>query len=219
MKILVFLLALNFVFAYDPQSISENDMKNLQVIDKDIYELSSKNYEQENFTEILNFIWENRAIKIEPILERFNLGLTGFVGKRTRRNTSEDYNDLHPYSYIGLQLEYKIIDPKEAREKKEEIIKQRTTIASVLRNFYTNKIKISALEDRIKILQMKENRLKIRVKNAVSNLDDRLENLKILHTAKLDIATLKSQNDELKNNLLLLVKSEFVSYLNFRLSQ
>ena len=174
MKILVFLLALNFVFAYDPQSISENDMKNLQVIDKDIYELSSKNYEQENFTEILNFIWENRAIKIEPILERFNLGLTGFVGKRTRRNISEDYNDLHPYSYIGLQLEYKIIDPKEAREKKEEIIKQRTTIASVLRNFYTNKIKISALEDRIKILQMKENRLKIRVKNAVSNLDDRL---------------------------------------------
>ncbi|MGQ2528274.1 hypothetical protein ACT59O_09430, partial [Campylobacter coli] len=77
------------------------------------------------------------------------------------------------------------------------------------RDFFAKKIEISHLKNEISILQEKENRLKIRVNEAVANFDERLKNLETLHTktAKLDLAELELS--ELKFNLLDFVKDDF----------
>ncbi|EOD7233958.1 hypothetical protein ACJ5FG_001827, partial [Campylobacter coli] len=96
-------------------------------------------------------------------------------------------------------------------EKSKEALQcnVRHEIAKFVRNFFAKKIEISHLNNEILILQEKENRLKIRVNEAVANFDERLKNLETLHTktAKLDLAELELS--ELKFNLLDFVKDDF----------
>ncbi|MBC5858376.1 hypothetical protein Cjcuy013_08740 [Campylobacter jejuni] len=214
MKILNFILFFFIapLFAdYNASKITKTDLENLQKMDAFVYEKSTAR-QNFNIDEIVNFVWEHRAIKIQPLLERFNLSFLGFAGEKSRnlyQDNSDKYENLRPYAYIGFQAEFKIIDPKEARLKKEEIRKQRVLIAKFVRDFQAKKLEILHLQGEIQILQEKENRLKIRVNEAVANFDERLENLETLHakTAKLDLAQLEFS--ELKFNLLDFVKDEF----------
>ncbi|EPR9519137.1 hypothetical protein ACU94D_001814 [Campylobacter coli] len=209
-KILFFLPV--FLFSdYNASKITLKDLENLQNIEGSIYEKSMKNHEFE-ISNLVNLIWENRAIKIQPILERFNLSIAGFAGEKSKISyyeVSNKYENLQPYAYIGLQAEFKIIDPKEARQKKDEIRKQRMLISQMVRDFKAKKLQIFHLKNQISILHEKENRLKIRVNEAVSNFDERLKNLENLQETneKLDIAILDLS--QLQNNLIDLVSDDF----------
>lgn len=209
-KILIFFPV--FLFSdYNASKITLKDLENLAKMDASIYEKSTAR-QRLSVDQIVNLIWVNRAIKIEPLLERFNLSVSGFAGEKSKISYYESpdkYEKLRPYAYIGLQAEFKIIDAKEARMKKDEIRKQRHEIAKFVRNFFSKKIEISHLNNEILILQEKENRLKIRVNEAVANFDERLKNLETLHakTAMLDLAELELS--ELKFNLLDFVKDDF----------
>ncbi|EGF7504500.1 hypothetical protein HJ567_004827, partial [Salmonella enterica subsp. enterica serovar Infantis] len=81
-KILFFLPV--FLFSdYNASKITLKDLENLQNIEGSIYEKSMKNHEFE-ISNLVNLIWENRAIKIQPILERFNLSIAGFAGEKSK---------------------------------------------------------------------------------------------------------------------------------------
>ncbi|EAH8133628.1 hypothetical protein NJL15_001770 [Campylobacter coli] len=209
-KILFFLPV--FLFSdYNASKITLKDLENLQNIEGSIYEKSMKNHQFE-ISNLVNLIWENRAIKIQPILERFNLSIAGFAGEKSKISyyeVSNKYENLQPYAYIGLQAEFKIIDPKEARQKKDEIRKQRILISKMVRDFQAKKLEIFHLKNEISILHEKENRLKIRVNEAVSNFDERLKNLEDLQqkNSKLDFAILDLS--QLENDLIDLVNDDF----------
>ncbi len=211
-KILILMIFGVPLFAdYNASKITKTDLENLQNMEISIYEKSTKNHEF-NIMELVDLIWENRAIKIQPILERFNLSVSGFAGEKSKISYYESpdkYEKLRPYAYIGLQAEFKIIDPKEARQKKDEIRKQRMLISQMVRDFKAKKLQIFHLKNQISILHEKENRLKIRVNEAVSNFDERLKNLENLQETneKLDIAILDLS--QLQNNLIDLVKDDF----------
>ncbi|EGJ5825955.1 hypothetical protein INA50_001695 [Campylobacter jejuni] len=191
LKILILVLWLMPLFGdYNASKITKEDLENLAKMDASIYEKSTAR-QRLSVDQIVNLIWVNRAIKIEPLLERFNLSVSGFVGEKSKISYYESpdkYEKLRPYAYIGLQAEL---------------------IAKFVRNFFAKKIEISHLNNEILILQEKENRLKIRVNEAVANFDERLKNLETLHTktAKLDLAELELS--ELKFNLLDFVKDDF----------
>lgn len=209
-KILIFFPV--FLFSdYNASKITLKDLENLAKMDASIYEKSTAR-QRLSVDQIVNLIWVNRAIKIEPLLERFNLSVSGFAGEKSKISYYESpdkYEKLRPYAYIGLQAEFKIIDPKEARQKKDEIRKQRMLISQMVRDFKAKKLQIFHLKNQISILHEKENRLKIRVNEAVSNFDERLKNLENLQETneKLDIAILDLS--QLQNNLIDLVNDDF----------
>ncbi|MCH3742154.1 hypothetical protein, partial [Campylobacter coli] len=69
LKILILVLWLMPLFGdYNASKITKEDLENLQNIEGSIYEKSMKNHEFE-ISNLVNLIWENRAIKIQHILE------------------------------------------------------------------------------------------------------------------------------------------------------
>ncbi|EHB9800479.1 hypothetical protein JZB73_001822 [Campylobacter coli] len=212
LKILILVLWLMPLFGdYNASKITKEDLENLAKMDASIYEKSTAR-QRLSVEQIVNLIWVNRAIKIEPLLERFNLSVSGFAGEKSKISyyeSSDKYENLQPYAYIGLQAEFKIIDPKEARQKKDEIRKQRILISKMVRDFQAKKLEIFHLKNEISILHEKENRLKIRVNEAVSNFDERLKNLEDLQqkNSKLDFAILDLS--QLENDLIDLVNDDF----------
>ncbi|EAJ7010320.1 hypothetical protein YN63_009380 [Campylobacter coli] len=212
LKILILVLWLMPLFGdYNASKITKEDLENLAKMDASIYEKSTAR-QRLSVEQIVNLIWVNRAIKIEPLLERFNLSVSGFAGEKSKISyyeSSDKYEKLRPYAYIGLQAEFKIIDPKEARQKKDEIRKQRILISKMVRDFQAKKLEIFHLKNEISILHEKENRLKIRVNEAVSNFDERLKNLEDLQqkNSKLDFAILDLS--QLENDLIDLVNDDF----------
>lgn len=214
MKFKIFFLSLAWapLFGdYNASKITKIDLENLKNMEISVYKKSMEHHTL-SVGELVNLIWDHRAIKINPLLERFNLSVSGFAGEKSKisyYDNSDKYENLRPYAYIGLQAEFKIIDPKEARLKKDEIRKQRNLITKMVRDFQAKKLEILHLQTEIQILHEKENRLKIRVNEAVANFDERLKNLETLHakTAKLDLA--KLDKSELKSNLIDLVDDEF----------
>ncbi|MFK0329364.1 hypothetical protein, partial [Campylobacter coli] len=113
LKILILVLWLMPLFGdYNASKITKEDLENLAKMDASIYEKSTAR-QRLSVEQIVNLIWVNRAIKIEPLLERFNLSVSGFAGEKSKISyyeSSDKYEKLRPYAYIGLQAEFKIID-------------------------------------------------------------------------------------------------------------
>ena len=184
MKRLIILVFVHFCYAgYDPSKIPKEDVDLLKTFPTDIYVISTKT-SQLTPTQILEFVWQNRLIKIDPLLERLQIGIIGFAGGRNLNGgiyNLESDSTLDPYAYIGIQARFNIIDPLEARKKTEEVQKQRIVLLNLILSLQNIKIKYESNQSKLQILQLKENRLKIRVDQAVSNLDERIANLEEIH--------------------------------------
>ncbi|MCG4072327.1 hypothetical protein, partial [Campylobacter coli] len=75
LKILILVLWLMPLFGdYNASKITKEDLENLAKMDASIYEKSTAR-QRLSVEQIVNLIWVNRAIKIEPLLERFNLSV------------------------------------------------------------------------------------------------------------------------------------------------
>lgn len=197
MKKFIILIFFHFSYAYDPSQITKEDVDSLKTFPIDIYQISNKTFKLTP-TEILEFIWKNRLIKVNPLLERLQIGIVAFGGGRNLSggiyNLESDSN-LDPYAYVGLQTRLNIIDPMESRKKIEEIRKQRIVILNLILNLQNLKIKYDSSQSKLEILLLKENRLKIRVSQGVSNLNERIQNLEEIHeiSEKLSIYFLEFQ--------------------------
>lgn len=197
---------------YKPDKVMPKDLDKLLRMESDLYNLSNqKSFSENEFEKIFNFIWAHRAVRIVPLLERVSLDVVAFGGGRNVQGSlyspNADYN-LNPYAYVGLQAQLKIIDPKEAREKQELILKQRADIVRILKDFQRAKSDMEHSSAKLEILKLKENRLKIRVYNAVSGFDERIANLEAIHAESQRNDALRLDVDSLESRLLDLVEDE-----------
>ena len=199
---------------YDPTKITKQDLENLERLDSDLYSLAKRPNKPKNLNEIFEFIWSNREIKIQPLAERFNFDLVGFMGGRNRsglygvQSPSDFDYMLNPYGYIGFQSTLKIIDPKEARQKKEEILKQRKEILKHIEMFLEKEHEIHALREKLELLQLKENLYKIRVGEGVEYRSVRIENLEEMLKTKQNLAKVKIDLESKREEILDLVRAE-----------
>lgn len=213
--LIVVLCALESSSAYDPSKITKKDLENLERLDSELYSLAKRPSKPKNLTEIFDFVWNNREIKIQPLAERFNFDLVGFMGGRNRgglygvQNPSDFDYMLNPYGYIGFQSTLKIIDPKEAREKKEEILKQRREILKHIEVFLEKEHEIHALREKLELLQIKENLYKIRVGEGVEYRSVRIQNLEEMLKTKQNLAKVKIDLESKRAEILDLVRAEF----------
>lgn len=197
---------------YKPDKVMPQDLDKLLRMESELYDLSNKKSFSENeFERIFNFIWAHRAVRIVPLLERVSLDVVAFGGGRNIQGSlyspNADYN-LNPYAYVGLQAQLKIIDPKEAREKQELILKQRADIVRILKDFQRAKSDMEHSSAKLEILKLKENRLKVRVYSGVSFFDERIENLEHIHEESQRNDALRLDVDSLEARILDLVEDE-----------
>lgn len=196
---------------YKPDKVMPKDLDKLLKMETELYHLSNKNHYENEFEKIFNFIWAHRSVRIVPLLERMSLDVVAFGGGRNVSGSlyspNADYN-LNPYAYVGLQAQLKIVDPKEAREKQELILKQRADIVRILKDFQRAKSDLAHSSAKLEILSLKENRLKIRVYNAVSGFDERIANLEAIHAESQKNDALRLDVDSLESRLLDLVEDE-----------
>lgn len=207
---------------YKPDKVTPFDLEKLLKFENELYGLSQKNHYENEFENIFNFIWAHRSIRIVPLLERMSLDVVAFGGGRNIQGAmyspNADYN-LNPYAYVGLQAQLKIIDPKEAREKQELILKQRADIVRILKDFQRAKTDLEHSSAKLEILGLKENRLKIRVYNAMSNFDERIANLEAIHAERQRNDALKLDVDSLESRILDLVEDNYRMELKLKLRE
>lgn len=180
-KLLLFML---IVASLNAEKITDADIEAINQLAPKILEKSAKENKIENISKIFAIIWQNRKIEIKPILERIQISLVGGSGMKNRLRDIDYSGDLKPYQYIGAEFSIAILDEKERREKQTEIIKQKAEILKILQDYYNLKTKIAHKQNELDILTLKEKRLKARVLQGVSNLDDRLDNLDSIRKAK-----------------------------------
>lgn len=213
-KLAILLFAIPLFADYNPSKITKQDLAELLKLDSNLYEVSKRKTptRKADLGEIFNFIWTNREIKIDPLKERFNLDIVAFAGGRNRSgiNQSADEFDytLNPYAYVGLQGNLKIIDAKESRDKKAEILKQRATILKKIESLISKELEIQNLQEQLEILQYKENLYKIRVFEGVESRATRISNFEAILKAKQNQNKAKIDLEALKLELLDFVKSE-----------
>ncbi|WP_273212473.1 hypothetical protein [Helicobacter rodentium] len=216
MKIFVILLFAIPLFAeYNPSKITKKDLAEILKLDSNLYEVTKRETPQRKaeMGEIFNFIWKNREIKIDPQAERINLDIVAFAGGRNRSGYNQgdpqefDYT-LNPYAYVGLQGNLKLIDPKETREKKEKIFKQRSEILTKIEKFLHKSLELESIKEQLEILQYKEQLYKARVAEGVEPRATRITNLEALHKKKQDHNKALLDLETMKFGLLELVKVE-----------
>ncbi len=198
---------------YNPSKITKQDLAEILKLDSNLYELSKRKPTKKfEISEILNFIWNNREIKIDPLKERFNLEIMAFAGGRNRSGLNRSANEfdysLNPYAYVGLQGNLKIIDAKEARDKKEEILKQRATILNKIESIASKDLEIQNLQEQLEFMQLKENLYKVRVGEGVESRATRISNLEAILKAKQNQNKAKIDLEAMKLELLDFVKIE-----------
>lgn len=206
---------------YKPDIVESTDIERLKTLEKELYRLSThKHIKEKKISEIFSFLWSRRMIRISPILERINIDIIAFGGGRNTQGAfyspNNDYT-LNPYAYIGLQAQLKLIDPKEHREKQEQILKQRADMLTLLRNLQQKKAERAHSNTQIRILMLKEQRLKVRVYNAVSNLDERIKNLEELHEENKKNDILKVEIENLEERILDLIEFDYRKELKQKL--
>lgn len=217
MKIFVILLFAIPLFAenYNPSKITKQDLAEILKLDSNLYEVTKRETPQRKaeMGEIFNFIWKNREIKIDPQAERINLDIVAFAGGRNRSGYNQndpnefDYT-LNPYAYVGLQGNLKLIDPKETREKKEKIFKQRSEILTKIEKFLHKTLELESIKEQLEILQYKEQLYKARVFEGVEPRATRITNLEALHKKKQDHNKALLDLETMKFGLMELVKVE-----------
>ena len=199
---------------YNPEKVTKKDLEELLKLDSKLYEVSKRQTatRKAQMGEIFDFIWINREIKIDPLRERLQLDIVGFTGSRNRRgmnqNADEFDSTLNPYSYVGLQGNLKIIDAKEGRDKKAEILKQRATILKKIETLIAKDLEIENYKEQLEILQHKENLYKIRVAEGVESRATRITNLEAILKTKQNKNKAKIDYEAMKLELLDYVKIE-----------
>lgn len=209
------LIAIPLFAEYNPSKITKKDLSEILKLDSNLYEVTKRETPQRKaeMGEIFNFIWKNREIKIEPLQERFNLDIIAFAGGRNRSGYNQgdpqefDYT-LNPYAYVGLQGNLKLIDPKETREKKEKIFKQRSEILTKIEKFLHKYLELESIKEQLEILQYKEQLYKARVFEGVEPRVTRIENLEAMHKKKQEHNKALLDLETMKLGLLELVKVE-----------
>lgn len=192
---------------YEAKKITKLEYQDLQVIDKNLYDLSveTKIYDTKK---VATFIYLNLAYD----LDFTRLKITSSANVRhgssdTVYNENDITTDRNSYS-ATINLTYPLFDKKEANSRKKEIITLKQKIIKEVQNYFELKVKLHDLKIELKILTALEVRAKARKLDGVGGFKDWLDVIKDIKKTNYDITV---TDLELKEKLQILLSYVMVS--------
>jgi len=182
-KLIIFLFI--YLFAYNPEKITSNDLEVLKQFDKKAYNITTKQ-NKVNFNlyyKVLRCIknkysWKDR-LKIYTKVEAETNGQKTAV----------------------LGVEYNIFDNKEKRTITEQYKTKKNNAIDLVKNYLLNLEKLENFKQQLKYFNLLEIRLKAREKTGIIDLDTRLKNLQNIQTTQMNIINTKITIENLKNKI------------------
>jgi len=189
---------------YNPQKVTQNDLEILQSFEKKAYDLTLKkqNYE-EIILKTISFIQNNNHYN--SIIEtKWQLD---FIAE-AKVGTFDEYNQRNNQKHrehIGFQATYPIFDTKEKREHIQMKLKRNSDFIKDITNYFDLMREYHSLLKKEEFFRLKELREKVRQKNAIINLDNRLKTIEQLIKIQDDIDKILIQILKIQQSLLILV--------------
>lgn len=199
---ILFLFTINlFGTDYQAKKITKTEYQDLQMIDKNIYDLSVeiKTYDTKK---IANFIYANLSYD----LDFTRLKITSSANLRhsssdTVYNATDLSTDRNSYS-TSVNFTYPLFDKKESNDRKKQIITLKQKIISEVQKYFKLKAKLHDLKIELKILTALEIRAKARKLDGVGGFKDWLDVIKDIKKTSYDITV---TDLELKEKLQILM--------------
>jgi len=182
-------LLVGLIFGYDANTITLNEIKQLKVIDKNIYDLSSKDTKVD-FVQVVHFIFLHLNYDID--FTRLKINATARATNKTKT--------------LGINLTYPIFDRKESNTRAKDIIKLKNDITKNVKSYFKIKLELQELEDEVLILTQLEIRDKARKLDGVGGFNDWLKTINDIKKTKFNIGFKKLELIEAKQILLNYVK-------------
>jgi hypothetical protein len=171
---------------YEAKKITKVEYQDLQMIDKNIYELSveTKTYDTKK---VANFIYANLAYD----LDFTRLKITSSANLRhsssdTVYNATDLSTDRNSYS-TSVNFTYPLFDKKESNDRKKQIIVLKQKIIKEVQNYFKLKAKLHDLKIELKILTALEIRAKARKLDGVDGFKDWLDVIKDIKKVNYDL--------------------------------
>ncbi len=175
-KILFTALLFNsLLFAeYQPKEISKDEYKELNEIDKTIYDLAIQSHHYD-IKSISNFIYSHLAYD----LEFTRLKITSSLSLRHSSSDSV-YNETgyttNKDSYaLGVRLSYPLFDKKEVNDRLKQIVTVKKQIIALVTDYFKLKAKIDDFKVSLQIKKALEIRTKARKLDGVGSFDEWLQ--------------------------------------------
>jgi len=193
------------LFGYEANSVTADEMEQLKVIDKKIYDLSVCNIDV-NYVQVVQFIFLHLGYDIEFTRLKINATAKSSINSRdtTRDDGTTSMNRNN--SYVGLNLVYPLFDRKEHNDRKKEIIKVKNDITKNVKNYFKIKFELQELLTESLILKQLEIRDKARKLDGVGGFKDWLATINKIKQTKFDIGFKKLELQETKELLLNYIK-------------
>lgn len=165
------------LFAYDPQTVTPEDMEAVQRFEKDFYETVNVEFPELDIEKVYRFCWENRTERMGDWEE--NLKVEGLAGARQATTGAEDAAEA-TNAYVGIQMRYALYDRKEELDKNRQIRTQKKAIMGAVKEYFGAKAELEVIEMERRLVDLKEVRFKARQKSGVGSTDERIANLEKL---------------------------------------
>jgi hypothetical protein len=200
-RFLWLVVSVTFLFGYEAKKVTTDEMRQLQVIDNKIYELSVKDVDVD-YLQITRFIFLHLNYDIEfvrlKISSSANMRTNSTDTIRDDGTTSRDRNTAS----IGINLTYPLFDRKEFNNRKKEIIKVKNDVTKNVKNYFKIKFELEELQSEALILEQLEIRDKARKLDGVGGFKDWLNTINKIKQTKFKIGFKKLELIESKQLLL-----------------
>ncbi len=187
-KFIFFFLTLTSLLGYEANQVTSQELKALQIIDKKIYDLSTKTIKYE-FERVASFIFFNLAFDVKYSRLKISSSASAKVNSNdTTRDDGTTSTDRNNFS-VGVTLTYPLFDRKESNDRKKQIIDTKKKIMADVRSYFKLKAELDDLKVERLILEQIEIRSKARKLDGVGSFNDWLIVLKNIKKTNLQIAS------------------------------
>lgn len=212
MKILLSLLTVASLNAYDAKIISTDDGKRLKEIDAKLYQLATTK-QKYNFKKITDFIIKNLAYKRDYSMLKVDAKASARMIQNDKTRDATALQEEESRLKAEVLLTYPLFDPREKYERKKKIIETKQKLIGDTKKYFDSKIKLDDLEIQKLILLELEIRDKARKLTASGGFNDWLKTIENIRKVNKDIADAKVEMSESRLVLLSYVKDAAKSQL------
>ena len=180
---------------YKAKQITKKDLVDIDLIDKNIYDLSvkQKNYDTKK---VATFIYLNLGYDLD--FTRLKITSSANI-RHSSSDTVYNENDVmtnrNSYS-ASVNFSYPLFDKKELNDRKKQIITIKQKIISEARNYFKLKAKYEDLKIELKILTQLEIRAKARKLDGVGGFKDWLDVIKNIKKVNYDLTIVNLEVSE-----------------------
>jgi hypothetical protein len=182
-KLIIFLFI--YLFAYNPEKITSNDLEVLKQFDKKAYNITT----QQNKVNFNLYYKVLRCIKNK------------YSWKDRLKIYTKVEAETNGQKTAVLGVEYNIFDNKEKRTITEQYKTKKNNAIDLVKNYLLNLEKLENFKQQLKYFNLLEIRLKAREKTGIIDLDTRLKNLQNIQTTQMNIINTKITIENLKNKI------------------